>query len=245
MQCLNCRSELPGRFAFCPYCGATISASGTPPPPPVYQPTPPPVYAPPPMYAPPPVVPVYVPPPVPVVYARPVYRRRGGCGAAVTFLILILVIGGVVAYANRHSSSPSSGNSPYTSTGSNSGSGGSAPEASQANVHAAAMITGATSAAAVDSHQQAVGSQSSFSLGDDVYIAITLAGQQGYADVALYRDGDFDVKDDPLSIPATVRYASFSFQINNPGQFVAAVYWCTQADCSDQQLAQVVNFSAS
>jgi hypothetical protein len=222
---------------------------------PTYPPQTPPVYAPG-TYAPQPAF-----PPV----QQPQKKTNGCVIALVIVLVVFVVLGGTgitIAVIAAHNVSnainntvnnadatltalptiDTSGLTPAPTTGSN---GGSAPTTGQVDANAASIITAAQTSSNVDSNGNPTDSKSSFSVGDTAYISFTSSGQSGYVLMKLYRDGNFDVQSDPLSMDASAPGGYFPVTINNPGQFVAGVYWCTQSDCSDAALARVVTFSAS
>jgi hypothetical protein len=120
------------------------------------------------------------------------------------------------------------------------------PANNQINPVAAAMITSATSTdAIVTSSSEPIGQIRDFKVGSIVYITVTFSGHMGYTVVKLYRDSIPDIDSRVLAVHNGDTNGVFSFHIDHPGQFVAGVYWCGKGDCSDQVLAQVVNFSAS
>jgi hypothetical protein len=193
-------------------------------------------------------------PPQPV---RP--KKMNGCVIAlIIVLVFVFVIGGgivaVVAVAANKvggviSSAAATENAGLTAIATDgtttSNAPATAPDASQIDATAAQNITSATSASNVDSNAKPTDHQTSFTIGSTAYVAMDFAGNAGYAEVQLYRDGDYDVSSEVLQVDDGDVTGAFSFTINNPGSFVAGVYWCTQSDCSDAALAQIVNFTAA
>ncbi len=201
--------------------------------------------------------PVYMPP-----QQQP--KRKNGCIIAlvIVLVIFVLAVGGVIAAvayvghqagnvvatanaqatADQATSTSSNGTTPTATTGSSSG----VPDSSQIDATAAANITGAQTSGSVDSNYKPTDPKTSFNSGDTVNITFTLAGHAGYAMTKIYRDGQFDVQSDsPLAVKSGVPNGVFPFTPSHTGQFVAGLYWCTQSDCSDAALAQVVNFTVS
>jgi hypothetical protein len=122
---------------------------------------------------------------------------------------------------------------------------GSAPTSSQIDPTAAKIITSAQTSSGVDSNGNPTDNQTNFTVGDDVYVSFDSTGQAGYVELTLYRDGNYDIKSDPLQLTDGEPGGYFPITVNNPGQFVAALYWCNQSDCSDAALGQLVNFTVT
>lgn len=120
------------------------------------------------------------------------------------------------------------------------------PTTDQIQPSAAAHIVSAQSASNVNTTTGLPNdSQSTFSIGSTAYITFKVTSNGGYAETILFRDNAYDVTSDQLPIDSGNVNGYFPFTINNPGSFVAGVYWCTKSDCSDASLAQIVNFTAS
>ena len=168
---------------------------------------------------------------------------------------IAIVASAAALYGNMHNSqnSPSSNNvtpiattSDTTPIATTSGTGSGVPSSSQVDSTAAANITGAQTAGGVDSNNQPTDVKSSFTVGNTVYVTFTTAGHAGYITMKVYRDGQFDVQPDtPITMNSGDNVGAFTITLNNPGQFVVGLYWCTQSDCSDAALGQVTNFTAS
>ena len=170
----------------------------------------------------------------------------GGVVAAGVFLVNkgSQVVNSAAATANAELTAlPTIDTSSPTPTPTTASTGG-VPDASQINPTAASKITGVSTA--LDSNGTAGSPQSSFHTGNVVDITFTVAGTSGYAITKVYRDGQFDIKSNsPLTIQSSDTSDAFSITVNNPGQYVAGIYWCTKSDCSDAALAQVATFSVS
>lgn len=129
---------------------------------------------------------------------------------------------------------------PTTSTGSG------APNSSQVDPNAQANITAAQTSAGMDANYKPTHPTTSFTTGSEVDITFTLAGNTGYATAKIYADGQLVAQPDtPLTIDSGDTTGYFSYTPDTAGQYVAGLYWCTQSDCSDAALAQVVNFTVS
>ena len=185
----------------------------------------------------------------PPMYGQPrPPKKTSGWVSLLVFVLLVAIIAGGAALFDKfnnsnHPSSPTSITSNITPT---TGTNGDTPDVTQIKPSAAANITAAQSAGAVDSHYRPTDTKSSFTTGDTVYITMTLAGNSGYATMKVYRDSQFDIQSDsPLALNSGDTSGAFSLTVNNPGQFVVGLYWCTHSDCSDAALAKVVNFDVS
>lgn len=207
--------------------------------------------------------PAYVPP---QPYMQPQPKKRNGCVTAliITLVVVVLIIGGSIAasvyFFNKTVSTVSTAipnfqatattidataNSILTPTTNTSSSGG-APTAGQIDPTAASNITSAQTASGIDSNYKPTNQKTSFNVGDTVYITYTAAGNAGYTMAKIYRDGQFDIQSDsPTTVHSGDTNGYFNLTVNNPGQFVVGIYWCTQSSCSDAALAQVVNFTVS
>ena len=205
----------------------------------------------------------------PFVPQQPKKSNRGCVIAAVIVIVLfVLIVGGTIAgiaytaskvsqtvssavtnldatatadtaTANSFGSTPT-GSTPTTSTS------GSVPVASQIDPTAQSNITSAQTSHGVDTNFKPTNVTSTFTSGQTVDIAVTFAGNAGFAKVKIYLNGTFDTQSSsPLTIHSTDATGDFPFTSVNTGSFVAGIYWCQQADCSDAALAQVVNFTIS
>jgi hypothetical protein len=178
-------------------------------------------------------------------------KKANGCAiTAVITLVVVVVIGsiliGSVVYVHQQGVKNADATNVALSTAlAETPSASSAPTRSQIDALASSKITAAQSSSGIDSNYEPTDSQSSFTIGTKMYITYKAAGDAGYAVTKFYRDGDYDTQSQVLTIHSGSPGGYFSFTMNNPGQFVAAIYWCELSTCSDGSLAQVVNFSAS
>lgn len=210
--------------------------------------------------------PQFVPPP------RPKSSNRGCIIAVVIVLSLfVLIVGGIVAavayIGNQAAHSLSNlnatataglatvnadltptGTTPTatTSTGTTPVA-GSVPSASQIDPNASANITGAQTSSGMDANYKPTHVTSSFTVGQTVYITYTLAGKPGYLIEKRYSsDGTLAGQTtSPLAVRSGDSNGYVRFTATTAGSFVAGLYWCQQADCSDAALAQVVNYTVS
>lgn len=201
----------------------------------------------------------------PGMYAQPMPPKKSnrGCVTAIIIVVVlfVVVVGGVIGLgvyaANKGSqylatATSALGNVPTvgsgddtTPTASSSNSSG-VPNASQIDANARAAIPSAQTSLGMDANYKPTHIQSTFSVGDEVDITVTFGGKSGYAMVKLYRDNEFDIQSDsPLQVDSDVPNGAFPVTVNNPGSFVAGLYWCELSSCSDAALAQVVNFTVS
>lgn len=185
-------------------------------------------------------------------------KKNNGCVIAliIVLVILVLLVGGGVAAgvyifhgasnavatttANYQTAVPtfSSDLTPTEGTGS-------APTTSQIDASAAQMITGYQAASALTSDNGPANSQTTFNAGDKIYVTFKTSGQAGYAEAKWYLDGEYGFSSDPLQLTSDNDGGYFAGYFNYSGTAVIGLYWCTQSDCSDAALAQVVTVTVS
>ncbi len=208
------------------------------------------------------------PPPQQYVQVQPPPKKNNGCIIAVVIVlvVIVLIVGGVVAAgaflfnkgaqavatvgtgidatatsieatANSAEATANSGLTPTT---------GGIPDPSQIDPTAQANITGSKTSNGMDSNFQPTHPTITFSTGQEVDITFTLAGNAGYATAKIYRNGQFVAQPDtPLTVTSGDSNGAFTYTASDAGAYVAGLYWCTQSDCSDAALAQVVAFTVS
>ena len=114
---------------------------------------------------------------------------------------------------------------------------------------AAAIITSVTTARSVNTvTAQPVNPATTFQTNATVYVAFTLTSQHdftaspGYVQVKFYA-GTSLIGSTSLPVAKAAPGGYFSDTYDVPTAGSAALYWCTQANCSDAQLAQVATFT--
>jgi flagellar basal body-associated protein FliL len=225
---------------------------GTPPPPPPnsYVASPPPSnpYGAP--YAPPPGS--FIPP------NQPPTRRQGpriGLIIGIVVLLLLLIGGGILALRATHSGSQVNNNTatttPSSATTSTSSAvtpatQGVAPSGSPVDSTAAAIITHAQTASAIDSNYIPTKLTSDFTIGQTVYVTfhLTLNGQSGYAEAKLYSNTTY-IGNKILAVQSGYDHGYFNAQLNQAATGIIELYWCTQSNCSDAKLATFVTFKVA
>ncbi|HEY0754398.1 MAG TPA: zinc ribbon domain-containing protein [Ktedonobacteraceae bacterium] len=205
-----------------------------------------------------------------LAYGQPQYvpvqpQKKGpnGCVIALIVVGIIAVLGissiialgviganaakGIISSANAtETASLATINAEFTPTTGTGNPTDSVPSASQINPTASANITSAQTSHGVDSNYKPTHPTTSFTSGQTIDITVVFSGSPGYAMVQVYLNGSFDTQSDsPLQVKSGFVTGDFPFTSVNTGSFVAGIYWCTQADCSDKALAQVVNFTIS
>ncbi|HEX7733222.1 MAG TPA: zinc ribbon domain-containing protein [Ktedonobacteraceae bacterium] len=231
--------------------------------------TPPPAAAP---YGTPPAAPYGTPPAYNpnLAYGQPQYvpqqpQKKGpnGCVIAIIVVVaLVVLIGGGIAIAanvlyNRVSHSISNldatltadagtagiNSTPTTSTGGGSG----VPNASQIDANAKANIFNIQTSDKVDSNYKPTHPTTSFSSSSTVYITYDHSSSAGYIIEKTYDDtGAIAVQSQtPHSVGSDISNGYLSLDNMSSGSYTTGVYWCTQSDCSDAALAQVLTFTVS
>lgn len=136
------------------------------------------------------------------------------------------------------------GTTPAPTTGSTPASNTTGPSGQTIVPAAAAIITDAQSTSSIDSNYKPTNPTTTFKVNQTVYITFNLhLTEKGYAEVKWYVDGTFG-KSRILPLQSLDYVdAYFSETYLKPANGTAELYWCTQSDCSDAQLAAVVNFT--
>jgi hypothetical protein len=124
-----------------------------------------------------------------------------------------------------------------------------APSGQPIDPTAASIITNPQAASAIDENTaKPTRLATTFKVGATMYVTfdLNLRGKTGYtrakwyAGNSLVHNGKILSIDDPDYVHV---YLSWSY--DSPGQGIAEVYWCSQSDCSDGKLAQVISFTIS
>lgn len=239
------------------------SFEAPPPPPPPYAygapPTPPGTYGAPPSYGAP-----FSPPPgsyTPPGQQPPARRKGPGVGLIIGIVVLLLLVvgGGIFALRAATNGTKTNTNTPTVTTASPTPAtsitptpivtpttGETLPTSAQIDPAAAAIITKAQTASAIDSNDAPTQLTSSFKVGQTVYVTFNLAtnGQSGYVEAKFYFDSTY-VKNNILTVKPTYDHGYFSVPYNQPATGTIGLYWCTQSNCSDDKLATFVTFTVA
>lgn len=203
--------------------------------------------------------PQFVPPPQP-------QKKANGCViAAVIVIALVVLIGGgivaLVAYSanritNTVNNSLNSVNATLTadagtagigSTPTNGSNSSGVPSASQISATAAANIFNIKTADQVDSNYKPTHVTNSFTTSSTIYLTYDHGSKAGYIIEKTYDSTGTIViqSNSPHSVAADISNGYLSLTNVDPGNYTTGIYWCTQSDCSDAGLAQVVTFTVS
>jgi hypothetical protein len=111
---------------------------------------------------------------------------------------------------------------------------------------AAAIIKNPQTSSAIDNNLAPTKPTTTFSTSQDVYVTFDISsnGQDGYIEAKWYQNGQL-LSTKQFHHTASNDVGYFSRAFTNSGDGVAEIYWCTKADCSDEQLAQIVNFTVA
>jgi hypothetical protein len=137
------------------------------------------------------------------------------------------------------SSAPTGASTPGTQTGA-------APSGSPVAPTAAGILSNLQIASAVNSDYVPTTLTKTFKPQQKVYATflINTHGQKGYAGVKWYIDGTFG-KGSNLAIDPSFNHGYFAISYNVAAQGAVEIYWCTQSNCSDEQLAGFATFTVS
>ncbi len=123
-----------------------------------------------------------------------------------------------------------------------------APSGSPVVPSAAAILNGLKMASAIDNNLNPTTLSTTFTTNQKVYVTflINTSGQTGYALTKWYLNGKLDSTNPPFKIQSNYDHGFSS----NPGFTTAGngaveLYWCTQSDCSDAQLASFTTFTVT
>ncbi|MBA2288478.1 MAG: protein kinase [Ktedonobacteraceae bacterium] len=123
---------------------------------------------------------------------------------------------------------------------------GAAPSGSPVAPTAAGILSNLQIASAVNSDYVPTTLTKTFKPQQKVYATflINTQGQKGYAGVKWYIDGTFG-KGSNLAIDPSFNHGYFAISYNVVAQGAVEIYWCTQSNCSDEQLAGFATFTVS
>jgi hypothetical protein len=207
----------------------------------------------------------YAPPPasfVPPVQQPPTRPKGPNVGLIIGIVVLLLLVVGGGFLAIRAASNGSKTNTTTTPTATTAQStpttsitptpivtpatGGTVPSAAQVDPAAAAIITKAQTASAIDSNDFPTTLTSSFNAGQTVYVTFNLTtnGQSGYSEARLFSNTTY-IGNKILTIQSNFDHGYFTVFINQAATGTVGLYWCTQANCSDAKLATFVTFTVA
>ena len=120
------------------------------------------------------------------------------------------------------------------------------PSAAQVDPAAAAIITNAQTASAIDSNDFPTTVTSSFNAGQTIYVTfhLTTNGQSGYVEAKFYVDSTY-AKNNILTVKPSYDHGYFGVPYNQAATGTVGLYWCAQSNCSDAKLATFVTFTVA
>lgn len=122
-----------------------------------------------------------------------------------------------------------------------------APSGQSVDATAASIITNPQMSSAVDSNYKPTKVSSTFTTGQAIYATFTISDSSpaGYILGKWYSDGTYAFSSDILKSSAGGGAGYLAARYNKTTQGAVEIYWCSQKDCSDAKLADVINFSVS
>ena len=123
-----------------------------------------------------------------------------------------------------------------------------APSGSPVVPAAAAILNSLKMASAIDNNYNPTTLSTTFTTNQKVYVtySINTGGQTGYALSKWYLNGKLDSMSTPLKIQANFDHGFFrNTGFAAAGNGAVELYWCTQSDCSDAQLASFTTFTVT
>jgi hypothetical protein len=163
-------------------------------------------------------------------------------------LIIVLAIGGIIAVVEftNGGSDVASNNSIFVPVtiplaGATSVTG---PSGQKATTTASSIIINAQTANAINASYIPTHATTSFTTNQTIYTSLVINSnnQSGYIMIKWYQNNRL-LSSDNLAHNAKDDIAFFTQKYTSPSSGSAELYWCTKADCSDAQLARVVNFT--
>lgn len=249
----------PGVYGAPSYGMPQEQAYGTPPPNPYGTPVSPGAYVAPP----PPPTPYggqYAPTPGSFIPPDQPPRRQGpnvGLIIGIVALVVLLVAGGIIALLATRNNPQTNTNRPTVTTTSSpitpttqavtpTAQQGVSPSGSPVDPTSATIITNPQTASAVDSNALPTSVTSNFRIGQTVYVTFHLNtnNQAGYVQAKFYSNTTY-VGNKILTVQPGYDHGYFSVQLYTAATGTAELYWCTQSNCSDAKLADVVTFTVS
>ena len=190
------------------------------------------------------------PPMQPGMYGTPPKKRsKVGLIIGISVLALVLLCGGILVAAvqlgkNAATTVKNSASTAIATTTNATTTTGNAPTSADVVPAAARILFGAQTSSAVDANYDPKNLTTTFVKGKDVALTfhVNSAGKNGYIKVKWYEDGQ-QVDSAFLSHKAKNNHVYFAETYLTAGNASAAIYWCTKANCSDEQLAQVISFT--
>jgi hypothetical protein len=123
-----------------------------------------------------------------------------------------------------------------------------APSGSPVVPTAAAILDELKMASAIDNNYNPTTLSTTFTTNQKVYVtySISTGGKSGYALSKWYLNGTLDSTSTTLQIQANFDHGFFrNTGFATAGNGAVELYWCTQSDCSDAQLASFTTFTVT
>ena len=173
----------------------------------------------------------------------PKKRSKVGLIVGISLLVFVLLCGGLIAlFAVIGKNAASSVNSSTATVATANG----VPGSNDVVPAASKIIFDPQTSSAIDSNYQPTKVATTFTPNKDMYLTFqeNSQGKDGYIQVKWYANGTLDDAR-ILKHSGQNDHGYFAHTFAASGPVEAALYWCTQATCSDAQLAQVVTFTIS
>jgi hypothetical protein len=103
-------------------------------------------------------------------------------------------------------------------------------------------------ASSIDKNDYPTNLTNTFGIHKDIYVTykLNLNGRTGYATAKWYAGGKYAFTSKVLALnDPTFDHGYFAATYNIATTGTVELYWCTKSDCSDAQLANVVNFTVT
>jgi hypothetical protein len=175
-------------------------------------------------------------------------RRTSASMIGIISLIVILAIGGIAAFVEFANGGSDQAGANSISIPANITLAGATPvvgpSGQKATKTASSIIINAQTASTINASYIPTQVTTSFATNQTIYTSLVIdsKNQNGYVMIKWYENNRL-LSSDSLAHNAKDNIAFFTQKYSSPAKGSAELYWCTKADCSDAQLARVVNFT--
>ncbi|SRR6266446_4844792 len=187
----------------------------------------------------PPLYPGGFPPPV----QPPQRRSRLGLIIGIIVLVLVLACAGLVGLSVIGARNTVTNAVPTPTPVPTSPS----PPGSPIVPSAAAILGNPKMASAIDTNYNPTTLTNTFTTNQKIFVtfSVNTGGKVGYAQAKWYINGKLDYTNPVITLQANYDQGFFRDITGTAGKGVVELYWCTQSNCSDAQLASIATFTVT
>jgi len=102
-------------------------------------------------------------------------------------------------------------------------------------------------ASAIDTNYNPTTLTNTFTTNQKIFVtfSVNTGGKVGYAQAKWYINGKLDYTNPVITLQANYDQGFFRDITGTAGKGVVELYWCTQSNCSDAQLASIATFTVT